>query len=301
MRQNCGVSGADLTSVVNQTGESLNLINWVNEAWLDIQAQSQDWLWMRRTITFPTVLAQPTYSTSQIGLTDFGMWARDTFRNYQNPVVTVTIASPGVFTLAGHGLSFGDTVTPFTTGALPTGLSSGSAVYVKSVLSADTFTVSLTLGGTAIATTGSQSGTHTLTSNNYVLFSGFKSEIFMEYIGYDDWRNTYEYGALRSTRTRPLNMTITPDKSIGVGPFPDAGYTIVGDYYSVPTEMAANTDTPSMPDKFHLSIVYRAMMAYGQYESAPEVFSRGQAEYMKWIRRVHMDRLQEVMGPGALC
>lgn len=76
---------------------------------------------------------------------------------------TVTIASPGVFTLTSHGLVASDPVYLTTTGALPTGLSANTIYYVIATgLTANTFQLSTTRGGSAINTTGSQSGTHTL-------------------------------------------------------------------------------------------------------------------------------------------
>jgi microcystin-dependent protein len=76
--------------------------------------------------------------------------------------VTVTLASPGVFTRTGHGLVLDDAVYLTTTGALPTGLTASTTYYVVSVPTADTFTVAATRGGAAITTSGSQSGPHTL-------------------------------------------------------------------------------------------------------------------------------------------
>src|SRR3954447_13653633 len=76
---------------------------------------------------------------------------------------TITIASPGVFTLNSHGLVAGDAVYLTTTGALPTGLSANTIYYVISAgLSANAFELSTSRGGSAINTSGSQSGTHTL-------------------------------------------------------------------------------------------------------------------------------------------
>ncbi|HEX5247516.1 MAG TPA: phage tail protein [Gaiellaceae bacterium] len=77
--------------------------------------------------------------------------------------VTVTIASPGVFTLINHGLIVGDTVYLETTGALPTGLTADTPYYVIAAgLTSNAFELSTTRAGTAINTTGSQSGSHTL-------------------------------------------------------------------------------------------------------------------------------------------
>lgn len=85
---------------------------------------------------------------------------------------TVTLASPGVFTLTAHGLVIGDQVYLTTTGALPTGLAANTIYYVVSTPTADTFTLSATLGGSAINTSGSQSGTHTLRLCPYGLGDG---------------------------------------------------------------------------------------------------------------------------------
>lgn len=80
-------------------------------------------------------------------------------RNYR--IFTVTLASPGVFTLKKHGLISGTKVIFETTGALPTGLSAETWYYViTSGLTEDTFQVAATKDGTAINTSVSQSGTH---------------------------------------------------------------------------------------------------------------------------------------------
>ena len=82
---------------------------------------------------------------------------------------TITIASPAVFTINSHGLTQNDSITLATTGALPTGLSVGVTYYVSATgLTANTFQVSATLGGASVNTSGSQSGTHTLTKTTPV-------------------------------------------------------------------------------------------------------------------------------------
>lgn len=75
---------------------------------------------------------------------------------------TVTIASPAVFTKSTHRFENGQTVRLSTTGALPTGLSAGVTYFVRDS-AASTFRLSATKGGTAINTSGTQSGTHTVT------------------------------------------------------------------------------------------------------------------------------------------
>ena len=80
--------------------------------------------------------------------------------------VTITIANPGVVSWAGHTLQNGNQVILTTSGALPTGLTAGTTYYVVNQASG-TFQLSATLGGSAITTSGTQSGTHTATSPQY--------------------------------------------------------------------------------------------------------------------------------------
>jgi len=82
----------------------------------------------------------------------------------RNATATITIASPGVVTWSAHGLLNGDPVVLTTTGALPTGLTAGTTYYVSSK-TADTFQLAATSGGSAINTSGTQSGTHTATAD----------------------------------------------------------------------------------------------------------------------------------------
>lgn len=77
---------------------------------------------------------------------------------------TISQATPGVVTWNAHGLDPNAGVVFTTTGALPTGLTAGTTYYVKTVLTANTFTVSATKGGAAIDTSSAGSGTHTVTT-----------------------------------------------------------------------------------------------------------------------------------------
>lgn len=75
--------------------------------------------------------------------------------------VTITIASPAVFTANSHNLREGNTLYFTTSGSLPTGLSLNTPYYVISAgLTANDFEVSTSPGGSAINTSGTQSGTH---------------------------------------------------------------------------------------------------------------------------------------------
>lgn len=76
---------------------------------------------------------------------------------------TISNASPAVVTMTNTAAA-GDKVSFTTTGTLPTGLSPNTSYYIIAAgLSSSQFEVSATLGGSAIATSGAGSGTHTAT------------------------------------------------------------------------------------------------------------------------------------------
>jgi hypothetical protein len=84
----------------------------------------------------------------------------------RSATVTISNAAPGVVTWTAHNLKTNDPVYFTTTGGLPAGLTASSGAsfttyYVKTVLGANTFTVSATPGGAVINTSSSGSGTHT--------------------------------------------------------------------------------------------------------------------------------------------
>lgn len=88
---------------------------------------------------------------------------------------SITIASPGVITLNGHGLVTGDQLYLTTTGALPTGVTPNTLYYAIFVTS-NTIRLATTranaVANTAINTSGTQSGVHTMWFCPYGLGDG---------------------------------------------------------------------------------------------------------------------------------
>lgn len=135
----------------------------------------------------------------------------------------------------------------------------------------------------------------------YVTAVGPQSEMYLDNIPYDVWRNTYQFGSFRTTYTRPLSVSVTPDKQLAIGPLPDStGYTINGEYFLAPADLVADTDTPGMPDRFHVAIVYRAMMSYAAFEAAPEVLMRGQEGYRRTMMALRLAQQPQIAFAGAL-
>lgn len=218
LRQECGVSGTGPSTVTGQTGEMKRLVDWIAEAWMEIQEAHEDWKFQRLSASWTTTLGQAIYTTAQCGITagTFARWIPGEFRQY------------------------------------------------------------LTASGT-------------------------DTEMHLGEMSYERWRGTYQFGPNRGVNSTPMVVAITPADSIALGPYPLAGYTITGDYYRSSVLLAADSDVPALPTRHNpMMIVYRAMMMYGIYEAAPEVFAMGKSEFDTRMARLERDQLPEMGVGGAL-
>ena len=215
-----GMSGNGPVSVAGQTGEMKRAVNWINEAWLNIQEMREDWDWMRGSVSFQTVAQKATYTAQEAGIDDLAEWLMNTsvctFRIYDTDV-------------------------------------------------------------------------------------GVRSEIFLSYINYDSYRDTHMYGNMRVSYGRPIYVTVTPDMSIGLGQIPDTNnYTIVGDYFKTPSQMTSDTDVPALPSRFHMAIVYLAMVYYGEFEQDDYVRQTSKENFNAMLSRMNVAQLPEMAARGAL-
>lgn len=99
----CGVSSTvaiqtALPTVVDASGSLGRIVNWVSDAWSDLQCDHDDWDFMRSSnilgagVSFATVAGQPSYplgtgaGTVGVDVADFGKWDYTTFRNFTTAV-----------------------------------------------------------------------------------------------------------------------------------------------------------------------------------------------------------------------
>ena len=97
------------------------------------------------------------------------MYYWDASIGFTGSTFTVTIASPGVLSTSLN-LTNGTAVVLSTTGNLPTGLVVGTVYYVVNV-SGTQFSLAATYGGSAINTSGTQSGVHSFSPRGIALTS----------------------------------------------------------------------------------------------------------------------------------
>jgi hypothetical protein len=69
-RRECGVAGGDLSTV--QSGlslESQRYLNWVKDEWVNLQAEQDEWQFLRNSFNFDSTANQRAYTTQQAGAT----------------------------------------------------------------------------------------------------------------------------------------------------------------------------------------------------------------------------------------
>lgn len=70
-----GAIGAAPSSVTGQTGRQEKAVNWIADAWLEIQNERRgEWLFLRKTFDQPLVIGTSRYTGAALGLGDFGSW-----------------------------------------------------------------------------------------------------------------------------------------------------------------------------------------------------------------------------------
>lgn len=159
-------SGAATDATLATTNTSIGATNEIAAA-SNGATSGLNGLW-RRFLGFFTSTAPSDANRLPVSPPD-GLAATGTMATNRTATVTISNASPGVVTWTANGLPLNESVILTTSGTLPTGLTANNTVYVKTILTADTFTVSLTPGGAAINTSSAGSGTHTADARVMVL------------------------------------------------------------------------------------------------------------------------------------
>ena len=107
------------------------------------------------------------------------------------------------------------------------------------------------------------------TSDDYV-----ELEVFTDYRA---WRKEHRQGV--KTNEQPTRLVILPDDSLILDYPPDAVYSLTADYYRKVIALAADTDEPPYPARYHRLVVARAKRMYAAYEDAPEIMNEAENEY----------------------
>lgn len=133
----------------------------------------------------------------------------------------------------------------------------------------------------------------------YRVADGVSQERELEWMDYDTFRKQF-YTASHSAGTVQY-WSISPSEEFLVGPTPDSAVFLRADYIKDYTDMAADADTASIPSRFHMLIVWRALMEYGGFDAAGEVYQRAERNYtLGWPQLVQSQMDTPIIAARAL-
>lgn len=102
-----------------------------------------------------------------------------------------------------------------------------------------------------------------------------------------------EYTTDTGSRGLPLFVVQAPSSEYLVSPAPDQAYTVVFEYYTIPSDLEAYDDAPTIPERFRHVIVdgamYHAYMFRGNEQSAA-ISKQKLDEGIKRMRTILMNR-----------
>ncbi len=133
----------------------------------------------------------------------------------------------------------------------------------------------------------------------FLTSGGVSGQGWMSFIVWNDFKFLYKIGT--QVDSQPYHITVDPQNNLVLGPQPGDIYTVSGDYLRSAQTLPLDTDIPEMPVDFHKLIVWKALVAYGLFESAPECITKGEHYATTYMGDLENDQLSRigVQGPMA--
>lgn len=127
----------------------------------------------------------------------------------------------------------------------------------------------------------------------YLTATGVSDQSEVYFLDFNSFRQMYLLGA--QTSQRPIHFTIGGNNELLLAPKPESTlYTITGNYYKGVQTLSANSDIPELPEQ-HEVIAYGAMMRFGRYKAAPEIYTDASGRMRKIMKQLTAVYLPEMM------
>ena len=88
----------------------------------------------------------------------------------------------------------------------------------------------------------------------------------------------------------PIGWTFDESNNLLLGPPPALAYKLRQEYLMEPSELTADADTPDMPNRFHMLLVWLALEQVAMFDAAPEVLARAEKNSAALRTRLLLDQ-----------
>jgi hypothetical protein len=135
----------------------------------------------------------------------------------------------------------------------------------------------------------------------YLTANGIITEQYLIPVGWDEFRDLFMFGNARIQTGFPTHFTVKPaDNSLTFYPIPDNVYTAEGEYYKNPSVLVNDTDQPIFQTRFHMIVVWRALMYFATQLNAQELYVIGNIEYRKLLFKLEQFACPAATSPEEL-
>jgi hypothetical protein len=130
---------------------------------------------------------------------------------------------------------------------------------------------------------------------NVWVLDTFRIEIGTEkhwlgYVPWPDFKRQYE----TTQQNRPSVFTIAPDLKIHLSQVPDQAYTLKAEYFKTPQILVDNGDIPRCPERYHMAIVYKALMMYSAHDDALQTFADANIRFTSLLNKMESTELSRI-------
>ena len=101
-----------------------------------------------------------------------------------------------------------------------------------------------------------------------------------------------------TTPTMPQVWSISPNEELLLGPAPDIAYKVMADYIFEPGLLTLDDDTPAMPARHHMILVWRALVDSGKDIAAAEKVSRAMDNLAEMENNLISDQAEQIVIGG---
>lgn len=123
--------------------------------------------------------------------------------------------------------------------------------------------------------------------------SASTAERKLKYLSFNEYLDSYNEADTNpdtGSRALPQHIYETPDNKIGLSPVPDAStYTVRYYYYKTASDMSVNTDTPTIPERFHDVIINRARYYSHMLRSDVQFSQLALRDYTEGLSRMRVE------------
>ena len=127
------------------------------------------------------------------------------------------------------------------------------------------------------------------TYSPYVYISGSPNAMWpMAQWNLDEFRARFIYRTWGNST--PIAWSFDESNQLLIGPGPALAYKLRAEYWKEPSELAADADTPDMPSRFHLMLMWRALQEVAKFDAAPEVLARAEKNHAEMKSRLLLDQ-----------